>query len=105
MERDWLGPLEESVLRALVILGEGAYGVPIRREITKRTGRDRSYGAIYTTLDRLEAKGYVKSRIGEPTAVRGGRAKKYFRIEAPGIEALNRRQETIAQMGGLVHVG
>jgi DNA-binding PadR family transcriptional regulator len=100
-----LGPFEERVLLALVCLRENAYGVPIRREIVERTGRDVSYGALYTTLERLERKGYVSSRIGEPTPERGGRAKRYFRIEAPGIRALNSSRETIANMGGLVHVG
>ena len=100
-----LGDFERIVLLALVRLRENAYGVTIRREIEERAGREVSYGALYTTLDRMEAKGYVSSRIGEPTQVRGGRAKKYFQIEAPGIEALNKTRETIANMGGLAHVG
>jgi PadR family transcriptional regulator PadR len=100
-----LGPLEEIVLLALVRLRENAYGVPIRREITERTGRDVSVGALYTTLDRLERKGYVSSRMGEPTRERGGRSKRYFQIEAPGKQALNYSRETVARMGGLVHVG
>jgi DNA-binding PadR family transcriptional regulator len=97
-----LGSFEEVVLLALVRLRE-TYGVPIRREIAERTGRDVSFGAIYTTLDRLELKGYVSSRMGEATRERGGKAKRYFRIEAPGIRALNEAQETRARMGGLVH--
>ena len=100
-----LGDFERIVLLALVRLRENAYGVTIRRAIAERAGREVSYGALYTTLDRMEAKGYVKSRLGEPTQVRGGRAKKYFQIEAPGIEALNKTRETIANMGGLAHVG
>jgi PadR family transcriptional regulator, regulatory protein PadR len=102
---DRLGRFEEIVLLALVRLRENAYGVPIRREIAERTGRDVSFGAVYTTLERLERKGYVKSRVGEPTPERGGRAKRYFKIEAPGVKALNETRETIASMGGLVHVG
>jgi PadR family transcriptional regulator PadR len=102
---DRLGRFEEIVLLALVRLRENAYGVPIRREIAERTGRDVSFGAVYTTLERLERKGYVSSRLGEPTAERGGRAKKYFRIEAPGVRALNETHQMIASMGGLVHVG
>lgn len=100
-----LGQFEELVLRALLRLGENAYGVPIRRELAERTGRDYSIGAVYTTLDRLQAKGYVTSRLGDPTPERGGRAKRYFRIEAPGISALNHSRDTLARMGGLVHVG
>ena len=70
---DQLGRFEELVLLALVRLRENAYGVPIRREIADRTGRDVSFGAVYTTLERLERKGYVTSRMGEPTRERGGR--------------------------------
>jgi DNA-binding PadR family transcriptional regulator len=103
--RDRLGRFEEYVLRALVRLRDNAYGVPIRREIVAATGHDVSFGAVYTTLERLERKGYVSSRMGEPTPERGGRAKKYFRIEAPGIRALNDVRETITRMGGLIHVG
>jgi PadR family transcriptional regulator PadR len=101
---DRLGRFEEIVLLALVRLRE-TYGVPIRREIAERTGRDVSFGAVYTTLERLERKGYVSSRVGEPTPERGGRAKRYFRIEARGIGALNSSRETIVRMGGLAHVG
>jgi PadR family transcriptional regulator, regulatory protein PadR len=100
-----LGQFEELVLLALLRLRENAYGVPIRREIVERTGRDVSVGALYTTLERLERKGYVSSRMGDPTPERGGRAKRYFRIEGSGIRALNETRETVASMGGLVHVG
>jgi DNA-binding PadR family transcriptional regulator len=100
-----LGRFEEYVLRALVRLREDAYGVPIRREIAKATGHDVSFGAVYTTLERLERKGYVSSRMGQPTPERGGRAKRYFTIEAPGIRALNEIRQTIDRMGGLIHVG
>jgi PadR family transcriptional regulator PadR len=100
-----IGRFEEIVLRAVWRLGENAYGVPIRREIADRTGREYSVGAIYTALDRLQQKGFLTSRLGDPTRERGGRAKKYFRIEADGIRALNYSQEMIARMGGQVHVG
>jgi PadR family transcriptional regulator, regulatory protein PadR len=103
---DRLGQFEELILMGLVRLRENAYGVTIRREIAERTGRDVSVGAVYTTLDRLEGKGYISSRLGEPTAERGGRAKKYFRIEAPGVNALNRSRAMIDRMAeGIVHVG
>jgi PadR family transcriptional regulator PadR len=103
---DRLGQFEELILMALVRLRENAYGVTIRREITERTGRDVSVGAAYTTLDRLERKGYISSRLGEPTAERGGRAKKYFRIEAPGVNALIRSRAMIDRMAeGIVHAG
>jgi PadR family transcriptional regulator, regulatory protein PadR len=100
-----LGRFEEIVLLALLRLGENAYGVPIRREIAERTGRDVSLGSVYTTLERLVRKGYVSSRMGDPTPERGGRAKRYFQIEAPGLHALNQSRETVARLGGLVHAG
>ena len=100
-----IGRFEELVLRAVWRLGENAYGVPIRRAIADLTGREYSVGAIYTALDRLEQKGFVTSRLGDPTPERGGRAKKYFRIEADGIRALNYAQDMVARMGGLLHVG
>jgi DNA-binding PadR family transcriptional regulator len=100
-----LGRFEELVLLAVVRLRENAYGVTIRREIAERTGRDVSFGAVYTTLERLQRQGHVSSRLGDSTPERGGRAKRYFRIEAPGITALNKTQEMITSMGGLVHVG
>lgn len=95
---DLVGTLEHIVLLALVHLGSNAYGVTVRREIVQRTGRDISIGAIYTTLQRLESKGYVSSAVGEPTAERGGRAKRIFRLEANGRRALRASQVAIAQM-------
>lgn len=86
------------MLLALVHLGSNAYGMTVRREIEQRTGRDISIGAIYTTLQRLETKGYVSSTVGEPTAERGGRAKRMFRLEADGRRALRASQTAIAQM-------
>ncbi len=70
----------------------------IRREINDKTGRDVSIGAVYTTLERMENKGFVSSRIGEPTPERGGRAKKYFRVEAPGLKALRNSKDTLTCM-------
>ncbi len=93
-----VGTLEYFVLLALVHLGSNAYGMTVRREIEQRTGRDISIGAIYTTLQRLESKGYVSSTVGEPTAERGGRAKRMFRLEADGRRALRASQTAIAQM-------
>jgi len=95
---DLIGTLEHIILLALVHLGSNAYGVTVRREIEQRTGRDISIGAIYTTLQRLESKGYVSSAVGEPTAERGGRAKRMFRLEAEGRRALRASQIAIAQM-------
>jgi PadR family transcriptional regulator len=93
-----LGSLEHIVLLALVRLEANAYGMTVRREIEARTGRDVSIGAVYATLERLEVKGYVSSSLGEPTAARGGRAKRLFRLEADGERALRASQEAIRQM-------
>lgn len=82
------GPFEELVLLAVLALGDNAYGVTIRDEVEARTGRKSSYGAIYATLDRLERKGFLSSRRGEPTPERGGKAKRFFTIDGAGISAL-----------------
>ena len=83
-----LGDFEQLVLLALVRLGDEAYGATIRREIEGRTGRRLSISAVYTTLERLEQKGCVRSWIGEPTPQRGGRRKRYFALSAAGEHAL-----------------
>ena len=70
----------------------------VRREIEQRTGRNISIGAVYATLERLEAKGYVSSFTGEPTPERGGRAKRIFRVEAAGKRALQISEQTIRSM-------
>lgn len=95
---DLLGSLEYIVLLALVRLGADAYGMTVRQEIHTRTGRDLSIGAVYATLDRLEAKGYVRSSVGEPTTARGGRAKRHFQIQAAGERALHVSEDAIRRM-------
>jgi PadR family transcriptional regulator PadR len=95
---DLLGSLEYIVLLAVVRLGPDAYGMTVRREIEKRVGRNLSIGAVYATLDRLEAKGLVSSTIGEPTSARGGRAKRHFRIAAAGARALKTSDDAIRRM-------
>lgn len=96
--RKYLGEFEEIVLLAIVHLRANAYGMKIRSEIQERANRKPSLGAIYTTLERLEEKGYVSSWVGEPTPERGGRAKKFFRIEGAGQRALQESQELSARM-------
>ena len=86
---DHLGEFEQLVLLALLRLGENAYGVTVRHEIEKRTGRDVALGAIYKTLARLEEKRYISSTIGDPTPERGGRRKKFYAVEPLGVKALN----------------
>src|SRR3989442_9281650 len=95
---EMLGNFEQLVLWALIRLGEHGYGVTIRQEIQRRAGRAVSLGAVYTTLERLEEKGHVSSCRGEPTAERGGRAKRYFRITASGATALTESRETLSRM-------
>ena len=79
-----LGTTELMVLLAILRLREEAYGVPIAREISSHSGKDVLLGSIYAALARLERKGLVASRLGEPSAERGGRAKRYFRVTAAG---------------------
>ena len=93
-ERLFLGEFELLVLLALICLGDEAYGVPISEAIEERSGRDVAIGAVYITLDRLERKGLVRSRLGEPTAERGGRAKTYFHITAKGLQEVRRERRT-----------
>jgi DNA-binding PadR family transcriptional regulator len=96
--REHLGEFELIVLLALVRLGEDAYGVPVRREIEKRTKRQVTVGALYRTLDRLEAKGYVSSWFSDPVPERGGRSKRYFRMEPLGLRALAQTQRELTAM-------
>jgi PadR family transcriptional regulator len=96
--REHLGELEQIVLLAVLRLGDEAYGVPIRLEIERRTGRSLTVGALYRTLDRLEAKGYVTSWFGDPTPERGGRSKRYFRVRPVGLRTLRASRDALAAM-------
>lgn len=84
-----LGDLELLVLLAVLRLGEGAYAVAVRETIAERTPRDPSRGAVSVTLDRLEGKGLLRSHLGEPTAERGGKAKRLYTLTAAGRRALH----------------
>jgi DNA-binding PadR family transcriptional regulator len=88
MPREGLGDVEHFVLVAVLRLGGEAYGVPILEEITARTGRAVSRPAVYIALRRLESKGFLHSRLGEATAERGGRARRFFRITRAGARQL-----------------
>lgn len=94
-----LGALEHIVLLAVLRLGDEAYGITVGREIERATGRDHSTGAIYTTLLRLESKGFLTSCEGEPTAERGGRTKRYFRLTAGGRRMLRETRDLLQKMG------
>jgi len=85
---NYLGDFEQLVLLALMRLGPGAYGMTVRRELEEIADRRVSLGAIYATLDRLESKGLLTSFLGAPGDGRRGRAKRFFKVRAPGIRAL-----------------
>jgi DNA-binding PadR family transcriptional regulator len=93
-----LGEFEQLVLLAIVRLGPDAYGTTIRHEIEERTGRMIAVGALYTALERLERKGYVDSKLSDPTPQRGGRARRHYRLRAPGAAALKRSREALSRM-------
>jgi DNA-binding PadR family transcriptional regulator len=98
MGREHLGELEHIVLLAVLRVAPNAYGVPIRLEIEKRTGRALTVGALYRTLDRLEHKGYVVSWFGDPTPERGGRSKRHFKVLPAGLRALRASRTALAAM-------
>ena len=98
MSNDYLGEFEHLVLLAVLQAQPEAYGVPIRDEIERRAGRDVSFGAVYSTLRRLESKGLVESERGDPEPVPGGRARKLIRLTTEGVEAVRASQERIRRM-------
>ena len=100
-----LGEFEHVVLLAVLRLGDEAYAVPILDEIERCTGRSISRGSVYITLDRLETKGYLRSRLADPTPERGGRAKRYYALRPRAVEALKEsRRALVAMWRGLERV-
>jgi PadR family transcriptional regulator PadR len=95
---NYLGEFELMVLLALMRLGDDAYGVPISREIEQRSGREVALGSVYAALERLEEKGLVESRLGDPTAERGGRAKRYFRTTESGLRNVRQTQRALISL-------
>ncbi len=93
-----LGEFEQLLLFAVLRLGEQAYGVRIRQEIAAQTGKDVAAGAVYTGLDRLQARGFVSSREAESAPSRGGRRRKYYRLEADGARALHATYSNVRSM-------
>lgn len=93
-----LGEFEQLVLLAVLQCGGDAYGVPVWRELEARTGREVSLGAVYKTLDRMEAKGYVASAAGEATPERGGRSRRVYRVTAAGLKRLRASLAAVARM-------
>jgi DNA-binding PadR family transcriptional regulator len=94
----YLGEFEQLVLLAVLRLGDEAYAVTIRRAIEEAAARTVSRGALYTTLERLEAKGLLSSRMGEPIADRGGRARRYHKVTAAGLRALRAAREAVSRL-------
>lgn len=93
-----LGEFEQLLMFALLELGDDAYGRTVRQAVEERAGRQVSPGAVYTALERLEARDLVSSRRGESTPERGGRRKKYYRLEPEGAAALKESYERLTRM-------
>ena len=93
-----LGEFEQFLMFAILDLDEDAYGVAMRRTIEQRTGREISPGAVYTALDRLEKKGLVSSSLDQATPQRGGRRKKFYRLQPAGAHALRESFERLSRM-------
>ena len=109
MPRARIGDFEQCVLLAIFHLRGRGYAVSITDEIERRTGKKVSLGAVYATVDRLDRKGFISSSLGEPTPERGGKPKRFYKIEAPGQRALHaarqidsRMWEDIPSSGGVV---
>ena len=95
---DILGAFEQAVLLAVIKLADNAYGRAILKEVAVRLDRDVAAGAVYATLDRLEAKGLLSSRLASGTPLRGGRARRYYKLKAAGIDALNETKATLEDL-------
>jgi DNA-binding PadR family transcriptional regulator len=95
---DNLGELEQLVMLALLRLGEGAYGIPVQQELARVARRHATFATVYSTLQRLESKGFVKSRLGDPTPERGGRRKKHYVVTGAGSRALRHSMQAMERM-------
>lgn len=94
----YLGEFEQIVLLAILRLQDEAYAIPIREEIEAKTGRTVARGALYTTLDRLEDKRCLRSRMSAPLAERGGRSRRYFTVTPAGIASLRASRRALQQL-------
>ncbi|HWN08348.1 MAG TPA: helix-turn-helix transcriptional regulator [Pyrinomonadaceae bacterium] len=101
----YIGEFEELVLLAILSQGENAYGVTIRQALEQATARSITVGSLYTTLSRLEEKGLVESWVGEPTAERGGRAKRHYKVKGSAQSLLREVQEARQRLVGLRTLG
>ncbi|HXE63189.1 MAG TPA: helix-turn-helix transcriptional regulator [Bryobacteraceae bacterium] len=98
MSNRLLGDFETSLLLAVISLRDEAYGPKIAAAIEQRTGRKPAPGAIYTALARIEQKGYVTSRESQPAAMRGGRRRRYYKVEETGIEAVRAKAAMLSDL-------
>lgn len=96
-ERHQLGEFEQLAMLAILQVGDGAYAVPVREEIRARADRRVSRGALYTTLQRLEDKGYLTSTMADPSAERGGRPRRYFSVTQQGMAALRHSRRVLLE--------
>lgn len=95
MSQDFLGEFEQMVLLSIIRLGADAYGLAIRDELEDVAGRSPSSGSLYTTLDRMERKGFIVSTAGASSGSRGGRPRRYVKVTAEGREMLSRSRDTL----------
>jgi|SRR6476469_1437088 PadR family transcriptional regulator PadR len=95
---DILGAFEQAVLLAIVRLGEDAYGRAVLKEVQVRLDRDVAAGAVHATLDRLENKGLVGSRLGSGTPIRSGRPRRFYRLRPRGFRALNESRAAVESL-------
>ena len=95
---DVLGGFEQAVLLAIVRLRDEAYGRAILKEVQERLDRDVAAGAVHATLDRLEKKGLLSSKLGSGTPIRAGRPRRYYRLQPAGVQALNAAREAVDQI-------
>ena len=95
LKTPYLGEFELLVMLAVIRLGDAAYGVPISREIERHTGRNVAFGTVYATLERLQEKGLVSSKLGEASPQRGGRARRYFRVTPTGLQTVRDTKQSL----------
>ncbi len=96
--RSPIGEFEQLVLLAVMRQDDDAYGVTIKKEIEEQTGRASSRGAVYTTLDRLEAKGYLQSQLGDPLPQRSGKSRRFYRVTDEAVLALQEASRSLRNM-------
>ena len=97
-EHTYLGEFELVILLTVLRMGDEVYGVPLARELAQLRGGDVSIGSVYAALDRLELKGLITSRLGDPTAERGGRAKRYFQVSEQGLQSIRETRKMLTRL-------